>query len=62
MSLAAAGELVLGSWFRLDYQAQLAQVQYVWRSPMGYLHLFGSALGRSYLIQTVRLAAYLQSG
>lgn len=57
-----ARDLDLGAWFRLDQQQQLAQVQYVWRSPMGHLHLFASNVGRSYLIQTVRLAAYLQAG
>ena len=57
-----ARELDLGAWFVLNFNAQEAQVQYVWRSPLGHLHLFASNLGRSYLIQTVRLAAYLQAG
>jgi hypothetical protein len=57
-----AHDLDLGSWFRLDHNAQVAQVQYVWRSPLGHLHLFSSAVGRSYLIQSARLAAYLQAG
>ncbi len=57
-----ARDLVLGSWFVLSFNAQESQVQYVWRSPLGHLHLFASNLGRSYLIQTVRLAAYLQVG
>ncbi len=57
-----ARDLDLGSWFMLDHNARIAQVQYVWRSPLGHLHLFASAVGRSYLIQTVRLAAYLQAG
>jgi hypothetical protein len=54
--------LDLGAWFVLNFNAQETQVQYVWRSPLGHLHLFASNLGRSYLIQTVRLAAYLQAG
>lgn len=54
--------LDLGAWFVLNFNAQEIQVQYVWRSPLGHLHLFASNLGRSYLIQTVRLAAYLQAG
>jgi len=57
-----ARELNLGAWFRLDHNGRAAQVQYVWRSPMGHLHLFASSVGHSYLIQTVRLAAYLQAG
>lgn len=57
-----ARDLDLGAWFRLDHNGKVAQVQYVWRSPMGHLHLFASSVGHSYLIQTVRLAAYLQSG
>lgn len=60
--LAWAKNLSLGAWFSLDYHEQLVQVQYVWRSPLGYLHLFSSVLGRSYLIQTARLAAYLEAG
>jgi hypothetical protein len=37
-------------------------VQYVWRSPLGHLHLFANNVGHSYLFQTARLAAYLQVG
>ncbi len=57
-----ARDLDLGVWFVLNFNGQEAQVQYVWRSPLGHLHLFASNLGRSYLIQTVRVAAYLQTG
>ncbi|TXT36515.1 MAG: hypothetical protein FD135_4238 [Comamonadaceae bacterium] len=57
-----ARELDLGAWFVLKYNDQESQVQYAWRSPMGHLHLFASNVGHSYLIQTVRLAAYLQAG
>ena len=52
----------MGAWFSLEHHEQILQAQYVWRSPLGYLHLFSSVLGRSYLIQTARLAAYLESG
>lgn len=62
MMLEWACELGLGAWFTLNHNAQDAQVQYVWRSPLGHLHLFASRVGRSYLIQTARLAAYLQAG
>ncbi len=57
-----AHEITLGAWFTLDHNNQIAQVQYVWRSPLGHLHLFANNLGHSYLIQTARLAAYLQAG
>ena len=60
--LAWAQNLSLGAWFTLDYLGQQVQVQYVWRSPLGHLHLFASVVGRSYLIQSVRLAAYLEAG
>ena len=55
-----ARDLALGSWFALNYKANVAQVQFVWRSPLGHLHLFANNLGHSYLFQTPRLAAYLQ--
>ncbi|WP_264568419.1 DUF1631 domain-containing protein [Rhodoferax antarcticus] len=55
-----ARDLALGSWFALNYKTNIAQVQFVWRSPLGHLHLFANNLGHSYLFQTPRLAAYLQ--
>lgn len=57
-----ARDLALGSWFALDFKSNVAQVQYVWRSPLGHLHLFADNVGHSYLFQTARLAAYLQVG
>ena len=60
--MAWAQNLNLGAWFTLNYLEQGVQVQYVWRSPLGHLHLFSSVVGRSYLIQTTRLAGYLQDG
>ncbi len=57
-----AQELELGAWFSLDYQGSVSQVQYVWRSQRGQLHLFGDGAGKSYLVQTRRLASYLQAG
>ncbi len=59
---AWARELQPGTWFRLDHNGQVVQVQYAWRSERGQLHLFASGAGRSYLIQAGRLAAYLQAG
>ncbi len=54
--------LDLGAWFVLKYNGQEVSVRYAWRSPQGYLHLFASSVGRSYLIQSVRVAGYLQAG
>jgi hypothetical protein len=59
---AWAQELELGAWFTLDHNAQVAQVQFVWRSARKHLNLFASSDGCSYLIQAGRLAAYLQAG
>ena len=60
--LAWAQELELGAWFKLDHNARVAQVQFLWRSERKHLHLFASTDGRSYLLQAGRLAAYLQAG
>lgn len=60
--LAWAGELQLGTWFALDHNGAITQVQYAWRSERKQLHLFASPAGRSYLIQARRLASYLQAG
>ena len=60
--LAWARELELGHWFMLDHNAATLQVQLVWRSDRGQLYLFAAASGNSFLIQSGRLAAYLQSG
>ena len=60
--LAWAAELQQGNWFTLDHNGKVHQVQYVWRSQRGQLHLFASAEGRSFLVQMRRLASYLQAG
>ncbi|WP_332813179.1 DUF1631 family protein [Ramlibacter sp.] len=60
--LAWAAELQQGTWFTLDHNGQVHQVQYVWRSQRKQLHLFASSEGRSFLLQARRLAAYLQAG
>ena len=60
--LAWAKELELGSWFTLDHNGHVAQVQFLWRSERKHLHLFAATNGRSYLIQAGRLASYLQAG
>ncbi|MDR2128869.1 MAG: DUF1631 domain-containing protein [Burkholderiaceae bacterium] len=60
--LAWAAELELGIWFTLDYGGAVTQVQYVWRSKRRQLHLFSSAAGQIYMVQTLRMASYLQAG
>jgi hypothetical protein len=57
-----AQELQLGNWFTIDHNGKMNQVQYVWRSDRGQLHLFAASDGRSYLVQLRRLASYLQAG
>ncbi len=60
--IAWAQELELATWFSVDHNGKMAQVQYVWRSARKQLHLFVSVDGHSYLMQANRLAAYLQAG
>jgi hypothetical protein len=60
--VAWAAELQLGAWFTLDHNRRMAQVQFAWRSERKHLNLFVSPDGHSYLIQSGRLAAYLQAG
>ena len=60
--IAWAQELQVGSWFTLDHNGKVNQVQFVWRSDRKHLNLFASTDGHSYLIQAGRLAAYLQAG
>lgn len=60
--LAWAHELQVGTWFMLDHNDRVTQVQFVWRSDRKQLHLFASSDGRSFLIQVGRLASYLQAG
>ena len=59
---AWAQELQLGTWFSLDHNGRVCQVQFAWRSDKNQLHLFASSDGRNYLIQARRLASYLQAG
>lgn len=60
--LAWAQELQLGSWYTLDHNKQITQVQFAWCSERKHLNLFASTSGKSFLIQAGRLAAYLQAG
>ncbi|WP_296510126.1 DUF1631 family protein [Rhodoferax sp.] len=60
--MAWAHELQLGTWYTLDHNHQITQVQFAWRSDKKHLNLFASTAGKSFLIQGGRLAAYLQAG
>lgn len=60
--LAWAHALEVGTWFMLDHNGRVSQVQFVWRSRRKKLHLFASTHGCSFLIQAGRLATYLQAG
>ena len=60
--LAWAQELELGAWFTLDHNGQVTKVQFAWRSDRKQLNLFAAGDGHTYLIQSGRLAAYLQAG
>ncbi len=60
--VAWAAELQLGAWFTLDHNRRVTQVQFAWRSDRKHLNLFVASDGHSYLIQSGRLAAYLQAG
>jgi hypothetical protein len=60
--LAWAQELHLGSWYTLDHNGQITQVQLAWRSERKHLNLFAASTGKSFLVQAGRLAAYLQAG
>ena len=60
--LAWAQDLQVGSWYTLDHNGKVVQVQFAWRSERKHLNLFASTAGKSFLIQGGRLAAYLQAG
>ncbi|WP_328794002.1 DUF1631 family protein [Hydrogenophaga sp. BPS33] len=59
---AWAVELQIGSWFGLDHNGKLNSVQLAWRSERGQLYLFVTNGGRCFLIQSTRVASYLQAG
>ena len=52
----------MGAWFRLDHNHSNSQVQLAWRSHRGQLCVFTTAQQHFYLIQTARVASYLQAG
>jgi hypothetical protein len=60
--VAWAQELQPGTWYSLEHNGQIIQVQLAWRSDRKHLNLFAASTGRSYLLQGGRLAAFLQAG
>jgi hypothetical protein len=60
--VAWARELLVGSWYMLDYRGQNEPVQLAWHGLRRQLSLFVSASGRCILFQQQRLAAFLQAG
>jgi hypothetical protein len=59
---AWAVELQIGSWFGLDHNGKLNNVQLAWRCERGQLYMFVTNGGRCFLVQANRVAAYLQAG
>ncbi|NRF66692.1 DUF1631 family protein [Aquincola sp. S2] len=60
--LSWARELLVGSWYMLDYRDHNEPVQLVWHGLRRQLSLFVAASGRCVLFQQQRLAAFLQAG
>jgi hypothetical protein len=61
-TLAAAGQLSLGTAYRLDYRGRQEVVRLTWQGMRQQLSLFVTAKGRCVLFQRPRLAAFLQAG
>ena len=60
--VAWARELLVGSWFMLDYRNRNEAMQLAWHGLRKQLSLFVSAQGRCVLFQQQRLASFLQAG
>ena len=60
--LAWARELLVGSWYTLEYRNRHEPVQLAWHGLHRQLSLFVTAKGRCVLFQQNRLAAFLQAG
>ena len=60
--LAWARELLVGSWYTLDYRGRHDTVQLAWHGMRRQLSLFVASNGRCVLFQQQRLAAFLQAG
>ena len=60
--VAWARELLVGSWYTLEYRGRHETVQLAWHGMRRQLSLFVTAGGRCVLFQQQRLAAFLQAG
>ncbi len=60
--LAWARELLVGSWYTLEYRNRREAVQLAWHGLHRQLSLFVTPKGRCVLFQQQRLAAFLQAG
>lgn len=60
--VAWARELMVGSWYTLDYRGRHETVQLAWHGMRRQLSLFVTPAGRCVLFQQQRLAAFLQAG
>ncbi len=60
--LAWARELLVGSWYTLEYRNRQEMVQLAWHGMRRQLSLFVAPNGRCVLFQQQRLAAFLQAG
>lgn len=54
--------LLTGAWFTLNHNGHNHQVQFIWCSDHKHLYLFSRADSHCFMIQSKRLAAYLQVG
>ena len=60
--IAWSRELLVGSWYTLEYRNRHEQVQLAWHGLRRQLSLFVTPKGRCVLFQQQRLAAFLQAG
>jgi len=60
--VAWARELLVGSWYTLEYRSRHETVQLAWHGMRRQLSLFVTPAGRCVLFQQQRLAAFLQAG
>ncbi len=60
--IAWSRELLVGSWYTLDYRGRHETVQLAWHGMRRQLSLFVTPGGRCVLFQQQRLAAFLQAG
>ena len=60
--LAWARELLVGSWYTLEYRNRQEAVQLAWHGMHRQLSMFVTPKGRCVLFQQNRLAAFLQAG